>query len=284
MTDGNGRDGHFTRGSWEPGKEPMRILVIGAHPDDPDVHCGASAALWAAAGARVRFLSLTNGDKGHHTMTSADLAVRRHGETAAAAAVYGIERYDVLGHHDCELVADLETRKELTAVVREFAPHVIFTHRACDYHADHRATAQLVMDMTYLLGVPLWCPEAPIPTAKPVVYYLRDGFEYPRPLTPDLVIPLTDESVARQIRGLACHVSQFFEWLPFDMGIEGEVPDRADAAGVRAYIARHWIEPRSGYDARKFNLPCAHAEVFGLSEYGRTPTAAETAFLKGEST
>jgi len=276
---GNARSNHFARGMWESAKGPMKVMVIGAHPDDPDVHCGATAALLAAKGARVVFVSLTNGDKGHHTMTSADLAKRRLGETQAAAKAYGIERYVVLDHPDCELTADLDTRRELTRIVREFGPHVIFTHRTCDYHADHRATGQLVMDMTYLLGVPLWCPEVPIPAEKPVVYYLRDGFEHPEPLRADLAVPLTPESIDRQIEGLSCHVSQFFEWLPFDMGIEGEVPARDDRAAVKAYIDRYWIEPRSAFDARRHGLKCSHAEIFGLSEYGREPTAEEIAFL-----
>ena len=279
---GNARSNHFSRGMWEPADGPMKVMVIGAHPDDPDVHCGATAALLAAKGARVVFVSLTNGDKGHQSMTSEDLAKRRSAETQAAAKAYGIEEYVVLGHHDCELVADLETRLELTRIVRKFGPHVIFTHRTCDYHADHRAAGQLVMDMTYLLGVPLWCPDTPIPAEKPVVYYLRDGFEHPEPLRADLVVPLTAESIDRQIKGLSCHVSQFFEWLPFDMGIEDEVPALDDWDAVRAYIGRHWIEPRSAYDARRYGLACAHAEIFGLSEYGREPTEAEKAFLSAQ--
>lgn len=277
---GNARSNHFARGMWDPAEGPMKVMVIGAHPDDPDVHCGGTASLLAAKGARVVFVSLTNGDKGHHAMTGADLARRRKDEAQAAAKAYGIERYVVLDHHDCELSSDLETRQELTRLVRAFGPHVIFTHRTFDYHADHRAAGQLVMDMTYLMGVPLWCPETPIPKEKPAVFYLRDGFEQPQPLRPDLVVELTPASVDRQVAGLACHVSQFFEWLPFDMGIEDEVPPRDDPAAVREFIVRHWIEPRAAYDARRYRLACSHAEVFGLSEYGREPTSEELAFLR----
>ena len=93
------------------------------------------------------------------------------------------------------------------------------------------------------------------------------------------IIILNDDSIALQIRALACHESQVFEWLPYDMGVLDEVPDRNDLPAVAAYISKYWIEPRSGADARRHGLECAHADVFCLSEYGRTPTAEEISFL-----
>ena len=163
MSDSNERNIHYCHGMWDPAEGPLKVMVIGAHPDDPDVHCGGTAAMLAEKGARVVFVAMTNGDKGHHAMSADDLARRRFGEAQAAAKAYGIERYVIFDNHDCELEATLENRRRLTRVIREFGPHVIFTHRCNDYHADHRATGQLVMDATYLLGVPLWCPEVPIP-------------------------------------------------------------------------------------------------------------------------
>ena len=47
--------------------EPLKILVFGAHPDDPDFSAGGVAALYAQQGHRVKLVSLTNGDAGHHT-------------------------------------------------------------------------------------------------------------------------------------------------------------------------------------------------------------------------
>lgn len=282
MADENARNDHYARGMWNPAKGPLKVMVIGAHPDDPDVHAGGTAAMLAARGARVVFVSMTTGDKGHQSMASEALARRRFAETQAAAKAYGVERYIVLGNRDCELEATLENRRELTRVVRAFGPHAIFTHRGNDYHADHRATAQLVMDATYLLGVPLWCPDAPIPDEKPCVWYLRDAFRKPQELTPDLVVGLSPQAVDRLIAGLACHVSQFLEWLPFDMGFAPqEIPSPDDAAGVHDFIYRHWVAPRARFDAARFNLAFDHAEVFELSEYGREPTAAERAFLEG---
>ena len=280
MSDSNERNIHYCHGMWDPAEGPLKVMVIGAHPDDPDVHCGGTAAMLAEKGARVVFVAMTNGDKGHHAMSADDLARRRFGEAQAAAKAYGIERYVIFDNHDCELEATLENRRRLTRVIREFGPHVIFTHRCNDYHADHRATGQLVMDATYLLGVPLWCPEVPIPKEKPSVWYLRDAFSKPVEMSPDLVVGLSEKAVDRLLAGLACHVSQFLEWLPFDMGIRPEdVPSPDDAKGVHDFIFDHWIRPRACFDAKRFGLSWECAEVFGLSEYGREPTAAERAFL-----
>ena len=107
------------------------------------------------------------------------LAIRRYQEAQRSKAILGVEEYRVLNHHDCELEVTLEMRKEVTRMIREFSPHLVFTHRIYDYHADHRATGTLVMDSAYLLGVPLWCPETPIPTVKPAIYFLRDTFIQP---------------------------------------------------------------------------------------------------------
>lgn len=255
----------------------LRVMVIGAHPDDADLNAGCTAAKLAAAGARVQFVSMCNGNKGHQAMTSVELAARRYGETQASAKVLGIERYIVLNHPDCELEANLETRRELTRIVRRFAPHIILTHRTCDYHADHRAVGQLVMDMTYLLGVPLWCEDVPIPEVAPAVLYMRDDFTVPRELRCDIAVKVTDEFYERNLRALACHTSQFFEWLPFDMKLKIDDGMLQTETARMNFIREHWTDVRKMRDAKRFNLPYERAEVFEVSEYGRVLSQEERA-------
>ena len=104
----------------------FRVMFIVAHPDDADIHAGAMVAKLAQAGARVRIVSLCNGDKGHQSMTSEALAARRYGESRRAAAVFGVEDYAVLPYHDCEIEPTLKMRAEVTRIIRRFAPHVVF--------------------------------------------------------------------------------------------------------------------------------------------------------------
>src|SRR5439155_17076884 len=86
---------------------PLRLLIIGAHPDDADFHAGGTAALYRAVGHVVKMVSLTNGDAGHHVQPGPELACRRRAEAAAAGAVIGAT-YDVFANHDGQLLPTLE--------------------------------------------------------------------------------------------------------------------------------------------------------------------------------
>ncbi|MGH7172438.1 MAG: PIG-L deacetylase family protein, partial [Gemmataceae bacterium] len=82
---------------------PLRILVLGAHPDDADIKAGGTAALWCRFGHEVKFISVTNGGAGHHQMRGEALVARRRAEAQAAGAIIGAT-YDVLDHPDGALL------------------------------------------------------------------------------------------------------------------------------------------------------------------------------------
>ena len=200
----------------------LNVLMIGAHPDDNDICGGGLAIKYAENGHRVRFLSMCNGCGGHHVDAPEVVAARRYKETQRVAALAGIE-YDVWDIPDCEIVADLETRKKLIAYIRAFNPDIIFTHRTNDYHADHRNAAMLVQDASYLLIVPNFCPDAPAMKEMPVIMYFRDRFKNP-PFVPDIIIDI-DDVIDKKYALWDCHVSQFYEWLPFTYGNLDAVPE-----------------------------------------------------------
>ena len=88
----------------------LRVMAIVAHPDDADFRMGCLAVKLARQGARVRFVSVCNGNMGHQTMMPPELAARRKREAEEAGKKYGIERYDVLDNGDCSLMPDYERR------------------------------------------------------------------------------------------------------------------------------------------------------------------------------
>lgn len=202
-------------------QKKLKILMIGAHLDDNDFRGGGIALKYIALGHEVRFLSVTNGSGGHHELPGPEIAARRRKEADAVEALTGI-KYDIWDIEDCELIADLENRKHMVRYIREYDPDIIFTHRTNDYHADHRNAALIVQDAAYLLLVPNFCPDTPAMTKEPVIMYFYDKFKNPI-FEPDIVIP-TDDVIDKKYEMFNCHVSQVYEWLPFEKGVLDQVP------------------------------------------------------------
>src|SRR5690349_3197586 len=90
-------------------EKKLRIIMIGAHPDDCDLDGGGTAILYAKMGHAVKFVSVTNGDAGHMDMGGAPLAKRRLAEAKEAGRRFGVE-YDVLHNHDGLLEPALSIR------------------------------------------------------------------------------------------------------------------------------------------------------------------------------
>ena len=179
----------------------MKILSIGAHQDDNEFRVGGMAYKWVKAGHEVRFLSMCNGCGGHHILSPEETSATRAKESAAVAEYLGI-RYDIWHDvDDCTITPSLDLRWRLIRYIREYSPDLIIAHRTNDYHADHRASAQLVQDASYLLTVPHTCPDSPAMRRMPVIVYNEDKFKYP-PFVPTYVMDI-DEAISR-IDGIHC--------------------------------------------------------------------------------
>jgi LmbE family N-acetylglucosaminyl deacetylase len=253
----------------------LSLLVIGAHPDDADYHAGGTAALYRLAGHAVKMVSLTNGDAGHQSLRGTQLAERRRQEAAACGALIGAT-YEVLDNHDGELLPSLENRRQVIRLIRSFQPDLVLTHRPNDYHPDHRYTSQLVQDAAYMVTVPAIVPEVPHLGANPVIAYLPDDFQKPYPFQPAVVVNV-DDVFEQIVAMLDCHVSQFYEWLPYNTGRLDEVP--RDNRARRDWLARR-VAARLSARANKYRAlleqtygpdrgrQVNYAEAFEACEYG----------------
>jgi len=264
---------------------PLRILCIGAHPDDCDVKMGGTAALYAAMGHQVKFLSVTNGDAGHYAQGGGVLANRRRAEAEEAARRLGIAEYEVLDNHDAELVPSLEVRKQIIRKIREWQADLVFAPRPNDYHPDHRYTGQLVQDAAYLVMVPNVVPDTPPLAHNPVFLYLSDRFKKPNPFSPDIAV-IIDSVVERKLDALDAHVSQFYEWLPWIDGRLAEVP--ADSAARQKWLRAQWLRPNITQEVRlalmrwydpEVAAQAQYGEAFEICEYGHQPTEDEIRLL-----
>ena len=170
-----------------PDDGKLRIICFGAHPDDNEFRAGGVAALWAAAGHHVKFVSVTNGDIGHFEAAGGRLAQRRAAEVQRCAEILGITT-EVLDIHDGELMPTLENRRTISKLIREWKADVVIAHRPNDYHPDHRYTGVLVQDAAFMVTVPFFNPETAPLRKNPVFLYYPDRFQKPYPFRPDIVV------------------------------------------------------------------------------------------------
>lgn len=257
------------------------IMVIGAHPDDCEGGCGGTALKYRQAGCRVTFVSMTDGSAGHQTMKRGELAAVRAVEAETSAALVGADSV-VLHHPDGALEASIPVREELLRLIRRISPDLIITHRLNDYHPDHRRTAELVQDSSYLVMVPAVCPDTPAMNFQPAIFFMYDTFRRPYPFAPDIAVR-TDDVVSTKIQMFSCHKSQYLDFLPWMAHIQKSIPDDYKTAdyprdqvlaldGDAANACRAVLEKRYGAAAGQA-IP--YAEGFELSEYGSQLSTTE---------
>jgi LmbE family N-acetylglucosaminyl deacetylase len=258
---------------------PLRIIMFGAHPDDCDIRSAGTAAKWVALGHKVRFVSVTNGDAGHHEMGGGMLAMRRRAEAQEVGKRLGIE-YVVLDNHDGELVPSLDVREQIIQQIREWNADLVLGPRPNDYHPDHRYTGVLLQDAAFMVTVPNIETRTPALKKNPVFLYYQDGFQRPNPFRPDIVVNI-DDTIDKKIDALDAHVSQFYEWLPWHAGYLDKVPK--DPAARKAWLkksrgggitpaVREALEKTYGKEAA---AQVQHAEAFEICEYGSRPSEAD---------
>jgi LmbE family N-acetylglucosaminyl deacetylase len=202
--------------SW---KVPQRILVVLAHPDDPEFFCGATLARWTDAGHQIVYWLLTCGDKGANDPDTVpgELCGDRRVEQANAAAVLGVHDVNFCDYPDGYLVPDLGVRKTVTRIIRRERPDVLVT---CDpktlyvgdfriNHPDHRAAGQVALDAVFpAAGNPLYFPDLMhdegLQPHQPREVWICGTLEH------NFVHDVTD-LWERKIRAIQQHVSQIGE-------------------------------------------------------------------------
>ena len=135
-------------------EELDRVMVIAAHPDDPEFGCAGTVFKWAKTGKEVTYVLLTSGDKGSHDpdLRPGRLAAMREEEQRGAARELGVAQVIFMRHPDGLLKNDFSMRRELSGIIREHKPHIVMTidpWRHYQLHPDHRAAGQAALDAIY---------------------------------------------------------------------------------------------------------------------------------------
>ena len=190
-----------------------RVMVVGAHPDDPEFLAGGTVARLAKEGREITYVIVTNGNKGSgdRSMTSEQLRPIRAEEQRRAARVLGVERVEFLGYEDGEVEDTRDLRRDVTRQIRRWQPELIITlnpHRTYNnfpgWHRDHRMTGRVVLDCVYPLARDhLSFPEL---LAKYEPHKVREVYliqwDQPR-----LVVDITD-TMELKLEAIRCHASQ----------------------------------------------------------------------------
>lgn len=228
----------------------MRVLAIGAHPDDLVILCGGTLSRFVDEGHEVVMCDVARGDKGSFTHSADEIAAIRARESANAARIAGAE-YVALGLSDGGVLSgDPEQRAMMIDLVRSTRPDVIITHAPNDYMTDHNEVSKLVFDTTFLATLPLLSTDHPSHDTVTPLYYMDTlaglAFE------PEEYVDISSV-IERKTEMLQAHASQL-EWLRDHDGTD--VVDqmrvvarfRGQQCGVafaEGFVAcRAWLRPR----------------------------------------
>ncbi len=185
------------------------VVAVHAHPDDAEIFCAGTLALLAGMGYRVVIVAITNGDLGGFGMSKSRTAKTRRAEAAKSASVIGAE-FATLGFPDGMLFDSKKARMALLGLIRKTRAGIVFTHLPNDYHADHRATANISEIAAMLATLPNAAKNPPL-GKTPLLYHSaplrnRDNIGHPVP-PPGFVVDVT-RVIETKKRMIDCHVSQ----------------------------------------------------------------------------
>jgi LmbE family N-acetylglucosaminyl deacetylase len=211
----------------------QRVLVVTAHPDDSEFGAGGTIATLVREGCDVAYVIVTNGNKGSgdRSMTPERLAQIRQEEQRNAARALGVEHVRFLGYDDGEVEDTRALRLDVTREIRRWRPDLLITmnpHRTYNLyasHRDHRIVAGVVLDCVYPLARDhLSFPEL-LPEFEPHKVRQVYVMQWEKP---DVVVDIT-ETIDMKVKALACHKSQFADFL----GVEKRVRERNAALGKK---------------------------------------------------
>lgn len=200
----------------------MRVLAIGAHPDDIEIACSGTLAKCVARGDTVIVCHVSSGNLGHVVIPPDELRKIRKQEAIKAGSLCGIEVIDG-GFDDLEIYENnKEARDKLVDVIRYANPDFIITHDPNDYMPDHTAVSKLVFDASFTATLPNYVcsyrrySKDDTPAKLVPIFYMDTlaGVNF----NPTIFVDVT-ETIDLKLKMLNCHESQVV-WMKDHDGID----------------------------------------------------------------
>lgn len=194
----------------------MRVLAIGAHPDDIEIACSGTLAKCVKRGDTVIVCHVSTGDLGHVVIPPDELTVIRANEAKKAGAMAGIEVI-CAGFHDLEIFDNnQEARDKIVDIIQYADPDFIITHNPDDYMPDHTAVSRLVFDASFAATLPNYNSRYKKAAKLVPIYYMDTlaGVNF----NPTEYVDISEE-IDLKIQMLECHESQLV-WMREHDGID----------------------------------------------------------------
>lgn len=120
----------------------LKIIAIGAHPDDVELACGGTLAYAVKQGHDVIMVIVTGNSSVDHLGNSIRTESEAKEEQTNAAKKLGVLKVEILGFDDMDVPYSKELVSRLDKILNDIKPDIVFTHFVFDTHQDHIRTAQ----------------------------------------------------------------------------------------------------------------------------------------------
>jgi len=201
--------------------EKLRVIFIGAHPDD-EGFCSGTLAKYVKSGHEVTIISATKGERGHYKIPPEELKEIRTNELKNVAKILGA-KVMFLDYEDASVPPPHDMRDAFVNLLRKLRPNIVITWHPYTDRDDHRNIGQAVYDACFKSSLPLVKTEDPFITL-PRIYFIGEPVY---PSEPNLYVDITSV-IKIKIEAVKAHKSQLEEWIPwsYEMGTGGKIkPD-----------------------------------------------------------
>jgi len=172
--------------------EGNNVVVISPHPDDDVIACGGTLIKHHEAKCKLTSIYMTDGRKGDPSYGDEELLVlERQAESKRSGEVIGIDRMIFLHHRDQELRPTGAAVAELVSLLDEIQPDLVYSPFFVDNHADHRASARILVESAKKVKKPFLCC----------------AYQTWMPIFPNVLVDISGE-LQRKLEALSKHKTQ----------------------------------------------------------------------------
>jgi N-acetylglucosamine malate deacetylase 1 len=242
--------------------EVRSVLALGAHPDDVEINCSGTLRRLQKLGVEIHVATMSLGDCGSRELSREEIAAKRKVESENACALLGAI-FHYVGSSDFCIFNDDVHNRQVTALFRDVAPDIVFTHSPDDYLLDHETTSTLGRNACFYAPVPNYetsgyTSAGPMRQVPHLLYFdVMQGVDiFGKRVTPEFYVDISDE-IDFKSEMLAQHASQR-EWLLVHHGIDDYLAAMQSWAAARGAEAASAAGQQVNY-AEAFRQHRGHA-------------------------